>query len=239
MPYFTNRISGRNDYPEMQNELQTHLFGDKAILITSEIGDYRHCLYPEERQILGDAIEKRVHEFSTGRFCAHQALRKIGIDNFPVLKGNHREPIWPDNVVGSISHCRDLAGAVVADKRQVRSVGLDIENIKPLDTDIARHICIEEEKQWVAKQAFSHQNQALLLIFSLKEAIFKCIYQAAGLQLQFKQCRISPELENGTAKADLLPTAIRRQSKEIDLNFVIAKTHIYSTARWNYLPAVG
>ena len=87
----------------MQKNLNQLLFGDKAILVTEKIADHRQSLYPEERALISGVIEKRAHEFSTGRFCARQALLEFGIDNFPVLRGEQREPIWPKNIVGSIS----------------------------------------------------------------------------------------------------------------------------------------
>ena len=94
------------------------------------IGDYQSHLYPEECSIVESASYKRKFEFSTGRWCAKQVLNSEGIQNFPVLSGENREPIWPDNIVGSISHCKDLCGAVIAKSNNVDSIGFDIENIK-------------------------------------------------------------------------------------------------------------
>ena len=159
----------------MQKNLNQLLFGDKAILVTEKIADHRQSLYPEERALISGVIEKRAHEFSTGRFCARQALLEFGIDNFPVLRGEQREPIWPKNIVGSISHCQDVAGALAARTEDVKSIGIDIENRKQLNPGIARHVCSEKEKDWLLAQDPTQQNLALLFIFSVKEAIFKCV----------------------------------------------------------------
>lgn len=223
----------------MQNNLSQQLFGGKAILITKEIADYRHALYPKERELIIGTSEKRELEFSTGRFCAHQALHHFNVDNFPVTRGNQRDPVWPLRIVGSISHCRDLAGAVVADKQQIKSIGLDIENRKQLNPNIARHVCTEDEKRWLQAQAADQQNLALLLIFSLKEAVFKCIYQATQQHLRFQQCHVVPTLIDGAADLKIRLPGLMLQPDELAIHFCVTDTHVYSGATWFYLPAVG
>lgn len=219
----------------MQKNLNQLLFGDKAILVTEKIADHRQSLYPEERALISGVIEKRAHEFSTGRFCARQALLEFGIDNFPVLRGEQREPIWPKNIVGSISHCKDIAGAVVACTDNIKSVGFDIENRKQVNPDIARHICTKEEKCWLDVQNLTQQNLALLVIFSIKEAIYKCVYQTTGQSLRFRQCQIIPSLDDGIAEIMVDPYEASLQMGEICLRFHITDTHVYSYAIWQLL----
>jgi hypothetical protein len=43
--------------------------------------------------------------------------------------GKEKEPVWPEVIVGSISHCDTLMGAIVAKKSDHVSLGLDIEEI--------------------------------------------------------------------------------------------------------------
>lgn len=220
----------------MQNNLSQLLFDDKAILIIKEIADHSKSLYSEELELIKGVNDKRAREFSTGRLCAHQALHKLGIDNFPVLKGEHRAPIWPSHVVGSISHCRELAGAVVANKQHIKSIGLDIENRKQLNFDIARHVCTEEEKMWLNAQEPTRRNLALLLIFSIKEAIFKCVYQETQIQLRFQQCQTLPELDTGDVALDIIHPRVSLCHEELKTRFIITDSHIYSTTNWYYQP---
>ncbi|MBI1425209.1 MAG: 4'-phosphopantetheinyl transferase superfamily protein [Gammaproteobacteria bacterium] len=216
-----------------------HIFANSAILITAPIADYQHALLQEEGLLIENAINKRINEFSTGRYCAHRALQHFGIENYPVLKGEQREPVWPEQIVGSITHCHDIAGAVVAEKANAKSIGLDIENIKSLNPNIIRHVCVEEEARWLTELDASQQNLALLVIFSLKEAVFKCIYQATQLQLRFKQCRILPDLASGSVDVQLISSDLCLQPGELQLRFAVDQTHVYSGALWRYLPAVG
>lgn len=223
----------------MQEDLAEKLFDNKAVVVVEPIADYRHCLYQSELELVKDAIDKRMLEFSTGRDCAHQALHQLGYETCPVLKGHQREPIWPEQIVGSISHCRDLAGAVAADRKHVRSVGFDIENRKPLNPNIARHICTPEEKDWLLLQAPDQQNLALLLIFSLKEAVFKCVYQATGHSLRFQQCRVKPVSELGDANIYIDVQNIKLTHETLRAHFHVSTSHVYSSTYWHHLPAVG
>ena len=220
-------------YNIMHEDLSEKLFDNQAIVVTEPIADYRHCLYQSELALVQDVSNKRMLEFSTGRDCAHQALHQLGFETCPILRGPQREPLWPERVVGSISHCRDLAGAVVADKRMVDSVGLDIENIKPLNPGIARHVCTEEERHWLMQLDESQQNLALLLIFSLKEAVFKCVYQATRHALRFQQCRIIPaSITDNIINTISLPKSILI-NQEIRSCFFISNSPVYSGV---YLP---
>ncbi len=224
---------------DMRDDLSQRLFGDNAVLVTAHIADHRDSLYPSELAIISGAIEKRALEFSTGRYCAHQALRALVVDNFPVLRGKLREPVWPENIVGSISHCRDIAGAAIASTSQVRSIGLDIENRKQINPDIARHVCTEKENNWLQTLVTSQRNDAILQIFSIKEAVFKCIYQASGAQLRFTQCQITHDMQNNIVKAIIQNTELPIQQNELTVYSYFTETHIFSSAIWHYLPAVG
>jgi 4'-phosphopantetheinyl transferase EntD len=223
----------------MKNTLSELLYGDQATLVTAEIADHHQSMHPAELALITGTSEKRAWEFSTGRFCAHQALHHLGIDDFPVLRGEHREPVWPRNVVGSISHCRDLAGAVVAETQRVKSIGLDIETQKQLNPAIARHVCTEKEKLWIGEQAIAQQNLALLIIFSIKEALFKCVYHATQEQLRFQQCDVMPTFSDGIADVQIRLPGLLLEPDEVEARFCLNDTHIYSSAIWHYLPAVG
>jgi len=226
-------------YRHMQNELGQWLFGDDAVLVTAAIADHRDALHASELAIIDGAIDKRAFEFSTGRYCAQQALHALGIDHVPVTRGENREPIWPPSIVGSISHCRDIAGAVVANNRQVKSVGLDIENRRQINPEIVRHVCTEVEIQQLALLNAALRNDNILRIFSLKEAVFKCIYQATGTRLGFKECQVTLDLKNSFIKAVIDSNNIFIRLDELVVNSRMTERHIYSSALWHYLPAVG
>ena len=220
-------------------DLNKILFRDNATLITTDIGAVSHDLYSEEEASLAEASVKRIQEFRAGRYCATQALHSMGIENFPILRGKNREPIWPDNIVGSISHCKDIAGAVVADKHRIKSVGLDIENQKQLKLGFAKHVCTDSERIWLESQNADFQNQALLLIFSIKEAVFKCIYQSSGVHLTFRECNTAMQYATGEANVEITKKGLKLRPGEVEARFYTNDDHIFSAAMWHYLPAVG
>ena len=59
-------------------------------------------LFPEEVVHLDKAIASRRREFAAGRACAREALAKLGLPPVPILRGEKREPLWPQGIVGSL-----------------------------------------------------------------------------------------------------------------------------------------
>lgn len=187
-------------------------------------------IYPAEHEIVKSSTKKRIEEFSAGRYCARNALDQHGIYNFPILAGENREPLFPANLAGSITHCKDLAGAVVASRTIYKSLGFDIEQIKPLKYDISRFICTEEENEFIKSQTSYSKETAILLFFSMKEAIYKCVFQGYNTRLGFKDCTIL-SLQGNTAgniritKKELLPL-----TRQLDIRFALADSYIFSIA---------
>src|SRR5262245_29080334 len=87
-------------------------------------GDENGRLAAEEEAALGPACEVRVREFTLGRLCARRALEALGHAPVPILRGPGREPLWPDGLVGSITHTRRYCAAVVAPRTRLVSVGI-------------------------------------------------------------------------------------------------------------------
>jgi 4'-phosphopantetheinyl transferase EntD len=76
-------------------------------------------------QALRHAIQKRQREFLAGRWCAKQALQCLGAGSTDVAMAEDRAPIWPDGVVGSITHTGDFAAAAVAWAADIAALGID------------------------------------------------------------------------------------------------------------------
>src|SRR5260370_12098794 len=80
-------------------------------------------------QALRYATQKRQREFLAGRWCAEEALQCLGAGSTHVAMAEDRTPIWPDGVVGSITHTDDFAAAAVAWAADIAWVGIDSEQI--------------------------------------------------------------------------------------------------------------
>ncbi|CAM3734471.1 4'-phosphopantetheinyl transferase [Phaeobacter inhibens] len=132
--------------------------------------------FPEEATCLSpNAVEKRRREFAAGRAAAHQAMATLGLTPSAIPVSPKRAPIWPSGLVGSISHCRSTAVAVVALPQQMRGLGVDVEEDTPLADDLIPQICRPAERLWLAQQ--NNPGQLAKVIFSAKEAAYKCQYR--------------------------------------------------------------
>ena len=69
-----------------------------------------NSLHPAEARCVERAAASRLQDFASGRYCARQALAKLGVHGFPLLAGEDRVPNWPEGFVGSITHTDGYCG---------------------------------------------------------------------------------------------------------------------------------
>jgi 4'-phosphopantetheinyl transferase EntD len=148
-------------------------------------------LLPEEAVYLGRAVVKRAQEFAAGRVCARRALAEFGIFDFPIRVAGDRQPIWPDHMVGSITHTAGFCAAVVAERRCIGAVGLDSEVVGDVNCEIWPSICVPNETVWLASLPASQRAAAVTLIFSAKEAFYKCQYPVVRESLDFRDVSVA------------------------------------------------
>jgi 4'-phosphopantetheinyl transferase EntD len=122
-----------------------------------------------------EAVERRRNEFATGRACIRQALDSLGCEYRSVPAESNRAPCWPRGVIGSVSHSRTLAVAVVARRETALAVGIDVETVAPLEPNLWPLITRPDEAMPLGERATLEG-----LRFSCKEAAFKCWFQAGG-----------------------------------------------------------
>jgi phosphopantetheine--protein transferase-like protein len=143
--------------------------------------------------VLQDAHEKRQREFAAGRLAARDAIAASGHEPvFPTV-GRCREPVWPDGLVGSIAHSDDVAVAVVALSGDLASIGIDVEGIAPLATQVASRILTATETAWLHRLDEDVRLVALLSSFSFKESIYKCVFPLHRQFIDFVDVEVSTE----------------------------------------------
>ena len=166
------------------------LFSPGTVVATlHEPGDPQ-LLLPEEAAHLGRAVAKRRQEFAAGRLCARRALAEFGMPDFPIRAAEDRQPIWPDSMAGSITHTAGFCAAAVAERRRIQALGLDSEVVGDVKTEIWSHICLPDEIAWIRSLPPPEQAPAATLIFSAKEAFYKCQYPLVRDPLGFHDVRI-------------------------------------------------
>ena len=147
-------------------------------------------LLPEEAAYLGRAVLKRAQQFAAGRLCARRALAEFGIVDFPIRVADDRQPIWPDHMVGSITHTTGFCAAAVAERCGIGAVGLDSEVVGEVNGEIWPRICVPHETAWLASLPASQREAAVTLIFSAKEAFYKCQYPVVHESLDFRDVSV-------------------------------------------------
>ncbi len=137
-----------------------------------------------EEQAVAEAVARRVDQFTAGRVCARRALAKLGVgEGVPLLRGEDRAPIWPEGFVGSITHTDSWCAAAVARASEVRAVGIDLEPATPLKQSVVNRVCTPSELQWLSNA--SDPALSAKLVFSAKEAVYKCQYSVTNQVLGF------------------------------------------------------
>lgn len=133
-------------------------------------------LHPEEASSISDrAVARRVESFRLGRAAARTALESLGAGRPPIPVGENREPIWPDGIVGSISHAGGYAVAVVAHTTDIAVLGVDLEE-KQTFSGLKERVAFGEELKWLEGLDPAEVDSATFEIFSAKEAVFKAFY---------------------------------------------------------------
>src|SRR5262245_52072688 len=150
------------------------LFPAPVVVVDAAVRDDVAALLPEERAEIEKAIDKRRFEYSSARACAHRAMAQLGVPDAPLLSGPGRDPRWPSGVVGSIAHSKGWCAAAVGRTAEVRALGIDLEPDDPLDPPLWPHVATKRELAWLEAQPEVRRGRAARLLFSAKEAFYKC-----------------------------------------------------------------
>jgi 4'-phosphopantetheinyl transferase EntD len=166
-------------------------FGSSAGIAVRSIEDVRP-LFAEEELYISSAVLSRQREFSSGRWCARQALLQLGISPVSILVGEHREPLWPPGIIGSISHGTCLSAAVVARLGKWHGIGIDIlevEAAKNLLRDADSLISSEQEEE-DARRVVQAGVYERALLFSAKESVIKSISSSLQRFVDFREISV-------------------------------------------------
>ena len=183
------------------------LFPNGVVAAEMRVPGEAALLLPEEAVSVAHAVSGRVQEFAAGRLCARRALEAFGIRGFPVRMASDRQPVWPESLVGSITHTAGLCAAVLAERTRVLGLGLDTEVVGAVKRNLWPSICSTDERAWIESLAADAQRAAATLIFCAKEAFYKCQYPLVAERLSFHDVSVRPSawggLEGGFA---IVPT---------------------------------
>jgi enterobactin synthetase component D len=198
--------------------------------------DWERELGIELPESLAVAAPKRRRDYLAGRYCARQALSQLDpeLARSPIEIGAAREPVWPEGIVGSITHTDGFASAVAARASDVTGLGVDAER-EPPSSDLAHleHQIVSPVEADALKASDLPRSTRTLLAFSAKEAIFKCFYPRARQLWEFHEVeivRIDPERGSFLARGASSRAAAIWPRLGVDGRFLIRDGRVYTGA---------
>lgn len=171
-----------------------HLFSpqSKVSLLSKDCINPDFKLLPEELSLLSPgAAEKRKQEFFLGRAAAVSAMNQLDIPRTAILRGEKGEPLWPDGVVGSISHSADFAVAVVGNSNCFGGLGIDIQRVEPKKEPRLFKKILTAKELYLLDLTKAEGIIEALKLFSIKEAIYKAFDPLVEKQLGFMDIALS------------------------------------------------
>jgi len=141
--------------------------------------------------------------------------------------GNDGLPGWPEGLIGSISHTRKGAVAVVAPAHSCVALGIDMEMW--MDESVERDIReqVGTEAEW-ARLAGYPRAQAATLLFSAKEAVFKALFPQTRRIMEFDAVRLTG-LEANSMQLTLTCQWAPRwtEGMSVDVDVAVDDVHVY------------
>lgn len=173
---------------------------DSVAVVSLDRPSGDETLHPSEQRHVASAIPSRQAEFGATRWCARQALVDLGLPPVAITADASRAPVWPDGVVGSITHTMGCYAAAVARRDDLLGIGIDAEAGSQIEERTASAISSEGERARLLGLGEERQR-CLALLFSAKESFFKMYNPLTGSLLDFLDVEVEFDLGGGHFEA--------------------------------------
>ncbi len=187
-PLITDVARQLPDFPELR-------------IVAGRIGDHLHELWPEERDAIARARDKRAREFATGRYLARCAMADLGVTAASIRRAEDRSPVWPEALLGSLTHAGDVAIAAVTQAGAVRGVGIDLEEADRVTEPLFGKLFTAAEREALALWERPPGRECLAAVmFSAKEAAYKAVYPQVGKFISFHEAEVDVDWPQRTLR---------------------------------------
>lgn len=176
-------------------EWMQSISGSQIVVMAVEYEPVKR-LHPDEECFVARAVPGRRAEFAAGRYCAHRALALLGSQDYPIPVGNKGEPVWPEGVVGSITHDRGIAIAALSLVQNLSAIGIDLLQLnhrleEASAPQIASRLELRKLAHMIECSGIKHNEEKafinpLLLAFSAKEAAVKLVSPSVDFYLDLR-----------------------------------------------------
>ncbi|MFM8442202.1 MAG: 4'-phosphopantetheinyl transferase [Methylococcus sp.] len=198
-----------------------------------------HAALPEEEILVRGAVDRRKEEFRTGRWLLRKGARHLGRPARPIGIGPLRAPLWPEDILGSLSHDGALCiVALMAQNAPACPMGFGIDLVHlPEKTGRMNHLLpyyaeSPDEAEQVAQ--LDRDVDPALLLFSLKESFVKALSVHVQDYIDLSALRIgwgaSPHVTYRTLSAAFKPFVARSD------NYLLTAVQVFSP--YHALPGV-
>lgn len=155
-----------------------------------DVDEVAKATIPSELVLQGVGA-KRQREFAAGRFAARRAIGACGHTPVYPARGDDRQPLWPQGMVGSISHTDHYALAAATAASTAASLGIDLEQIRELRPGLPEKVLTSGELN-LLRSAGRCTDAGVLKLFAFKESVYKAMYPVFGRYIGFREVEISP-----------------------------------------------
>nr|PMJ81218.1 hypothetical protein BCU13_21775 [Vibrio lentus] len=168
------------------------------------------------------SVDKRKAEYFAGRYLVARGLKSLGFSHKPLEPNIDRSPRLPNGVIGSISHSNDLATVAVLPSSHTNkeNIGVDIQHriSHEVCDDIENIVATVQEVDLVVRYGLT-RAEAVTLLFSAKEAIYKALARFVSRGLDFNSA-ILIAIDKNTVQFELSKdiTSQISDSESHDLN---------------------
>jgi len=174
--------------------ISLEVLNDDLIISTS---DLKNLLTINEQGILTkSSTEKRVREFCLGRVAAKNSILNLKSINknseIEILRSSEHRPLWPEGIVGSISHCSKRIVAVTAKETDYYGLGADIiTKQRIVNPKIIETLCSDDERLNILGQWKDDLNLLYLTVFSVKESLYKLFSSLEFRKMEWKDFNLT------------------------------------------------
>lgn len=143
-------------------------------------GEFTHADYdaayaglsPSRRAHIDGLKSEKARRCSlAGELLVQRLLSGLGVNNAQLHRKDNGQPYLTGcDLHVSISHCEDFVVSAIG----TEPIGIDVERIRPIDLQIAGHVCTDRERQYLFEPAEQDQQlERFFEIWTAKEAYLK------------------------------------------------------------------
>ncbi len=200
---------------------------DSIALAWGTLDQLQSPLYPAEEKSIASAVEKRRREYIAGRTAARKVCADCSASNAELVAADDGTVLWPNGVIGSLSHSDRFCMACAGRLTQWSSLGIDVEALGRLSPDLWPLVFSEKETEFFHTRSGAAQDQIATIFFCLKEAFFKLQYMITKTVVDYR--KISVELLSETTCGLQLLESGQLFDLVIVGNYLIHEKHVIAT----------